>query len=224
MFQIKDKITGSEPPVVGEYDIAKTTVIKKGQVVALSAGKVVAQAVAGTGAILGIAAEGHSGSSQALNPRDNGTKILVQDSPSAVFESEAPVITATGGTDSTIVSTSGLSASFADNDFIGGYAKLISKGESSSNTDAIGTLYPITDSDASAQELTISTAGGAVTAGDKFVIFPPYGFAKGNLDSDKANLVLSATASIPFRVCGRDMQREKVYLYSALHFYGNKNA
>ena len=85
-------------------------------------------------------------------------------------------------------------------------------------------IYAITASDASSQELTIDTAGGAVTAGDTFAIFPPYGFAKGNLDADIANIVLSATAAIPFRVCGRDMSRNKLHMFSTLHFYGNKNA
>jgi len=64
---------------VHEYDIAKTTAIKAGQVVKLSEGLVVAATAAETGAILGVAKENHSGAEDAINPRSNGTKILGHD-------------------------------------------------------------------------------------------------------------------------------------------------
>jgi hypothetical protein len=220
MRVIKNK-TGNTPTIHGEYNIATTTAIEIGEVVKLTADKVVAVAAAETTAILGISAENHTGAADALNTRSNGTKILIEDSPTAVYECEAPEITATSGTTTTIVSTSGLSTDLADNDFIGGYAKLTYKGSSSTNTDPVGTIYTISDSDASNQDVTINTAGGAVTAGDKFKIFPPFGFQKGNFDSDGLGMVYSASAAVPLKVVGRDLDKETIELYAAFHLFGN---
>ena len=68
------------------YPIAYNTAISSGQVVKLSAGKVVSAVAAETSPILGIAAENHPGVPDALNYRANGPEILVYDSPELIFE------------------------------------------------------------------------------------------------------------------------------------------
>ena len=89
------------------YPIAAATAISAGEVVKLSAGLVVAAAAAETGAILGIAAENHPGTADALNARANGTEILVYDNPELIFECPVPVIAAASGSATTIVPDSG---------------------------------------------------------------------------------------------------------------------
>lgn len=224
MQPFREKITGAARPVVGEYDIAYNTNIKQGQIVAVASGKVVLAAVNIATAILGVTAEVHPGASDGLNPRANGTKIYVYDNPCQEFEIAPTKITATGGTTTTIISTSGFVAedstnTFVDDDFNGGYVKLVAKAANSTNTDPIGTVYHIDDHDAGERTLTIPTAGGAVTAGDVFELYPPLGFVKGNLNSDRNGIVYTAVVALPLKVCGYDTERGKVRVYPALHFY-----
>ena len=63
------------------YPVGTSTALSAGEVVKLSAGLVVAAAANETGPILGIAAENHPGSADALNVRANGAEILVYDNP-----------------------------------------------------------------------------------------------------------------------------------------------
>lgn len=228
MRVIKDKVSNT-PVISSKHDIAYNTDIDIGMFVTMSAGKVVAQAVDGTDAILGVAAAQHTGTSDPLNFSNDATEILVDDSPTAIYEGKAVEITATGGSTTTIISTSGFVAedstnTFVDNDFIGGYAKLTYKGTSSTNTDPIGTIYSITDSDAGDRSLTINTAGGAVTAGDKFKIFPPFGFQKGNLNTARTDIVYTGVVALPIQVCGKNFDKETVEYSAVLHLFGNKKA
>lgn len=226
MRVIKNK-TSFTPPIASEYDVTYNTALVEGALVTVTAGKVVAQAVDGTAAILGIASENHPGTADSLNARSNGTRILVDDSPSAIYEGDAVEITATGGSTTSIISTSGFVAedstnTFVDNDFNGGYAKLTYKGASSTNTDPVGTIYGISDHDAGDKTLVINTAGGAVTAGDKFKIFPPFGFKKGNLNTARTDIVYTAVVALPISVCGYNLDKETVEYNAVLHLYGNK--
>lgn len=222
-IRVKKDKSGHATPIASEYEIATSTALKIGSLVKLSANKVVAAATTEATDILGIAAEPH-GTADALNPRATGTKILVEDSPMAVFETEAPVITATGGSTTTIVSTD-IDTAGTDDSFNTGYAKLVYKGASSANTDAIGTIYTISDYDASEDTLTINTAGGAVTAGDKFAIFPPRGFDDFSYTATTVDgIVLSDDGQAALKVVGYDFERETVELFAKLHFYANKNA
>lgn len=223
MLQIKDKVTGYLAPVGGEYDIATSTAIVNGALVKMSGNKVVLASTTETGDILGVALEAHKGSADPFNPRANGTKILVADSPTAVYSAAAPTITATGGTTTTIVSTD-IDSAGTDDSFNGGYAKLISKGASSTNTDSIGKIYAISDYDASEDTLTIATAGGAVTAGDVFAIFPPFGFTDFNYDSTLTIIELDNDGQSALKVIGRDTDNEEIHLYAATHSYANENA
>ncbi len=221
MAKISYDTTGSQVMACREYDIASATAVAEGQFVKLSSGKVVLAAVGETGAILGIAAENHPGTADAFNLRANGTKIKVWDSPAAAYETVAPRATATSGSTTTMAAT-GL-ATFADSDFVGGYFKLVSKGASSANTDPVGTVYPITGFTASTKLFTTTkTAGGAHTAGDVFEIYPPIGFAKGNLDSGIGKYDLTATASLSVRTAATDPAKGTVTLEATLHAHGNK--
>lgn len=195
------KVDGSVLLSCREYDIAPTTAITPGQVVSITEGRVIAAKAAQTAAILGIAAESHSGVVDALNPRSNGTKILVYDDPDLVSACKAPEHAATGGTATTVV-IGGLAAFSAD-DFNGGWLKLVSKGEGSTNTDALGTMKRIEDFAISDGTGTFTVeSGAAAAAGDVFAIYPPVGFSKGNLDATGHALVLTATAALAIKVIG----------------------
>ncbi len=205
-----------------EYDIAYNTAVKAGQVVALSEGLVTVAAANITTQILGIAAENHSGVADALDPRANGTKILVYDDPMLIFQCPVPIAAATGGSATTM--TASTLAAFSNDDFNGGYIMLVEKAEGSTNTDVVGKVDRITDY-AYTSSGTVSTftkaSGGTPYAGDKYAIFPPIGFKKGNLDSTtRDKLVLTATASLPIKVVGMDIERGLVNMMALLHTLG----
>ena len=202
-----------------EYDIATDTAIKAGTVVLLTENLIVQASATGEVAVLGVAAESHSGVAEALNTRSNGTKIKISDGPLNVYRSPAPIITATNGSTTAIVATG--MAEFADDSLNGGYAKLIYKGASSTNTDPLGTVYRITDWAGSTTTATIPTAGGAVTAGDKFAIFPPFGFALADLTSTFDALELATTSASPIRVVGRDENNDEVLTDIHYHQLGS---
>jgi len=203
------------------YQIPATTDIEEGQVVKLAAGKVVLAVVGETAAILGVAKENHTGVQDAFNVRNNGLAISVLDGPSTIFEAAAPQATATSGSATTMAAT-GL-AVFADDDFNGGYIKLITKAAASANTDALGTVYPITDFTAATKLFTVAT-GATHTAGDVYEIYAPVGFQKGNLDATISKVVLTTNADIPFRAYGEDLDRGVQYYTAALHLNANKQA
>ena len=217
-------LTGSQVLALREFPIAAATDIDEGCIVKLATNLVVKAAATETGAILGIAAENHGGSADAFNTRANGTKILVYCSPSAAYEGAAVVLTASGGSTTTIVASTLADFGAADDVFNGGYAKLASKGASSTNTDAVGTIYGISDFDASEKTFTINAAGGAVTAADTFEIYPPIGFVGGNFNANISDVVLTATAALPIKVVGWDVDAGKVFYAATLHEFGNKKA
>ena len=225
MIPIKDK-AGFATLMQSEYNIASNTAVRLGSVVKLVDDLVVLAAANETGAILGIAAENHSGTPDALNQRANGLKIMVYDSPLSIFAAEATTIIATGESATQIISASGFADedginALIDNDFRGGYVKLLSKSPNSANTDPVGTIYAVSSSDAGEKSLTINAA---VTAGDRFALFPPFGFSKGNFDNHRQAVVLTAVAALPLRVVGRNFNTEKVEYFSGLHAYGNTNS
>lgn len=86
MFRFNRTLGGYPTKPYGEYPIAANTAISEGAVVKLSDGKVVLAGEAEEGAILGIAAETHSGTVDDFNARSNGTVIAIYDDPNAVFE------------------------------------------------------------------------------------------------------------------------------------------
>lgn len=215
------KADGSAILSCREYDIAENTAIKIGQVVKLAVGLVVAASANETGQILGVAAENHSGAADALDPRANGTKIMVWDDPQLIMSCEVPTFEATGGS-ATTVTTDDLGA-FSNDDFNGGYLKLIAKAANSTNTDPVGTVKRITDyaynSTGTVSTFTVAS-GGTANNGDVYELYPPRMFKKGNLDTNIRKLVLSATASLPLKVVGRDEDHSKIFLMAHLHSLG----
>lgn len=224
-MRIHQDVNGGVLKSAREYDIAYNTAIKEGQVVKLTEGLVVAANVNETGAIIGIAAENHSGAADALDPRANGVKIKVYDSPALVCKSPVPVIEASSGSATTVV-TDALGA-FSNDDFNGGYLKLIEKAAGSTNTDEIGTIKRITDysynSTGTVSTFTVAS-GGTANDGDKYELYPPVGFQKGNLDTSKLKLVLTATAALPIKVIGRSVETSEIYTMAALHELGSKKS
>ena len=218
----RNNLSGAVVPPIREYAIAPETDIVYGQVVKLTGGMVAAAAAAETGEILGVAAENHTGAADALNVRNDGKVIRVYDAPDQVFACPAPVITCASGSATSIVAGSDL-ATFADDDFNGGLLMLVEKAEGSTNTDAIGTVRSISDFTATSKTFTVSS-GGTPTAGDKYAVFPPVGFAKGNLSADGTKLVLTATANLPIKVAGCELQGRNVLLVPAVHAQGNDEA
>ena len=202
-----------------EYDIAATTAIVEGQIVKLTSGLVVAAAAGETSAILGIAAENHSGVEDALDPRANGTKIVVVDDPETVMQCAAPQITAAaGGSATTIVAAENNLAAFSANDLTGGYVQLVSKADGSTNEDAIGQVRRITSFASASSTLTVDS-GGTPTAGDVYAVYPPVGFAKGNLNETRTALVLTATANLSLKVIGHDRKLGKINLIAGKHLF-----
>ena len=179
------------------------------------------------GKILGVAAENHLGAADALNPRANGTKILVWDAPDLIFSCPVPTFTASGGSATTV--TASTLAAFSADDFNGGYLKLVKKGSGSTNTDPIGTVKRITDyaynSTGTVSTFTVDS-GATACSGDVYELYPPRCFAKGNLDADGSGnvvgqkLVLTATASLPIKVVGRNEDLSEIYVMANLHALG----
>lgn len=210
------------------YPIAYNTAIKAGQVVKLSAGLVVTAIAAETGAILGIAAENHPGTSDALNSRANGTEILVYDNPELIFECPAPVIAAASGSATTIVPADGDVAAAAANDaFNDSILVLIKKAADSTNTDPVGKHIPITDYTASGT-IIAKASGGTPSAGDKYEVYPKLGAAVGGiatLDStDKSVLVLTAKGATKIKCVGHDYDRHMIRLMAVEHSLGVEDA
>ena len=149
------------------YPVASATAIAAGQVVQLSAGKVVPVIAAQTGAILGIAGEDHPGTADMLNPRANGDEILICDNPGLIFECPVPTIKAESGSATTIVPATGsLAAAAADDAYNASVLVLKSKAAGSTNTDVPGTRRAVTDYTKTGTVLTVET-GGTPAAGDE---------------------------------------------------------
>lgn len=208
------------------YPIAYNTAISSGQVVKLSAGKVVSAVAAETSPILGIAAENHPGVPDALNYRANGPEILVYDSPELIFECMAPVITAASGSATTIVPAEGDVAAAAANDaFNDSVLMLISKAEGSTNTDLIGKKIPVTDYTASGTVIA-KASGGAPSAGDRYEVYPKLGAAVGGIASLDASgfsrLVLTAKGAAKIKCVGHDYERGMVRLMAVEHTLGSE--
>ena len=206
-------INGAVAYSAREYDIAPETVITAGQVVKLVDGLVVAAVAVETSDILGVAAEYHAGKEDALNPRSDGKKILVYDAPGLVFICQAPIVEATGGDATSLVTAV---AGTADA-YVGGYIKLIEKAEGSTNSDPVGKIDRVT---AYADGTFTKANGGTPAVGDKYAIFPPVGFVGGNLDASGERIILTAsTADFALKVVGRDEGSNSIMLQATKHIF-----
>jgi len=204
---------GSPICSVREYPIATSTAIKIGQVVKLSAGKIVLATAAEAGTVVGVAAENHTGSADALDPRSNGTVIKVIDTPEAIYRCKVAEVSATGGSATTM--TASTVGAYANDDFNGGVIILVEKAAGSTNTDPVGKVDEITDYSYNSTG-TVSTftkaSGGTPYSGDKYIILPPAGLAKGNLSSTIDNIVLTTATAFSFRYVGFDAEAREVLI------------
>lgn len=214
---IKDKSAAIIPE--GEYDVAASAVLRRGQVVVLTNGKAAAAGASQSGAILGVCLENHTGEASLLDPRADGTRVRVADGPATIYACPAPVVIATGGSTTTVVDTA--LAAFADDAFNTGKLKLVSRAASSTNSGAPGTVYGISDYAGSSKTFTLDqTLAGAVTAGDRYEVYPPIGASLGALDADGEKLTLNTAASdFVLKVVGHDVARGRIYVMAKLHVY-----
>lgn len=213
-----------QQPAISEYDIATATVIEKGEMVMLSlaTGLIVAVGdVDQDDPYLGIAAEAHTGAADAQNPRSNGLKIRVYDSPTAVFKckpgcvSTADSGTATNWVDGELVAGAG----FADDSFTGAYIKLVEKAAASTLTIPLGTILRVSDFTVAAGTV-IAPAGtlvGAASAGDKVLVFPPKLSIGWDFNADGTNLDLKAKGGESVQIVDIDPVTEYVYFKLRLH-------
>lgn len=209
MHQIMD-VSGAVLQSEREYDIASATSVVVGALVKLSDGLVTKATAGETGAVLGITAEAHTGTEDALNPRNNGEKIMVRDAPGAIFACPAPVLEALTGGSATSVKFTGATGIGADA-FKGGYIK-----------DSAGAVRRVSASTESSGTITLTVDSGiTIPQGGTFVLYLPIGFAKGNLNSDATGLVLTATAEMSVRVVGRDEVTDEIWLMASKHALGN---
>lgn len=198
-----------------EFDIASNTVIEFGEIVGLTAGKVVSAGTGGTAALLGMAAEPHDGASPG---RQSGKKIKVYCSPTAVFKCrpaqtvENTGVSATTFTDAAYTSTNDL--------MNGGYLKMLSI--STLTVTTAGGLVPVTDSAAAGTLTGVFT--GNLADGDEALLLPPVGQVGFELNADSTNLNLKSAANsiTTIQIVDVDPVQELVYFTLALHKFGAK--
>lgn len=220
MHPVQNADGGSVLQTARNYPIDEATEVQAGAVVKLSAGKVVLAAAAETGGILGIAAEFHSGTEDALNLRANGKEILVCDNPTLIFECPAPKIKAASGSATTIVPATGdVDANAADDAFNNAVLVLREKAASSTNTDALGTQIVVTDYAKTGTVMT-KASGGVPGAGDVYEVYPVIGAAIGgvaSLGDKRLGITLKTVGATKLRCIGHDYERGTIKLMAIGH-------
>lgn len=196
------------------YPIAYNTAIKAGAVVQLSGGLVVLAGASQTGPILGIAAEDHPGTSDALNKRSDGKEIMVYDNPELIFECKAPTFEASGGSAITVTTTTSDVASTTADAFNGGF--LVSPK---------GSKRLITDYGNSTTTNTFTVESGETAAdGDIYTLYPQIGCAAGwQLSTNRDALNIAATGTTKIKVVGHDFDRGMIRLMAVEHSLGVEN-
>ena len=209
MHQVMD-VSGAVLQSEREYDIASATEIAAGAFVKLEKGLVVPVVSAETGAVLGITAEAHTGTEDALNPRSNGTRIIVRDAPGAIFACPAPVVDAISGSGATTVKFTATTGAGA-NAFDGGYIK-----------DKTGAVRRITTGTESAGTVTLTVeSGDTVAVGDKIVVYPPVGCDKLAVGDDGTTMVITKSGATSIKVVGRDEVTDEIWVMAVKHTLGN---
>lgn len=209
MHQVMD-VSGAVLQSEREYDIASNTNVTVGALVKLEKGLVVPVVSAETGAVLGITAEAHTGTEDALNPRNNGTKIIVRDAPGAVLACPAPVVDAISGSGATTVKFTATTGAGA-NAFDGGYIK-----------DKTGAIRRITTGSESGGTVTLTVeSGDTVAVGDKIVVYPPVGCDKLAVGDDGTNMVITKSGATSIKVVGRDEVTDEIWFMAVKHALGN---
>lgn len=198
------------------YPIAANTSIAFGQLVKLSSGAIAAAGDAETGALVGVAAENHPGTADALDPRANGKEIFVCDNPGLIFECPAPTFKAASGSATTIVPASGdIAAAAADDTYNGSIVVLKKKAAASTNTDVVGVHRAVSDYAKTGTILTVAS-GGTASSGDVYELYPALGSAVCALSS-ASKLVITGTGATSVRVVGHDFERHMLRCMASLH-------
>ncbi len=206
-----------------EYPIDAGTAIERGAVVKLSGGRVVLAGESESGAVLGIAAEAHSGAADVLNVRSNGVSILVYDNPGVIFECPVPTLTASSGSAVTLVPANGeISAAAADDAYNGATLVLRAKGAESSNTDPLYTHSSVSDYSKSGTVLTKEN-GGVPCAGDVYEFYPAIGSSVCALSAGRKKAVVTAAGASALRVVGHDYARHCIRLMAVKHALSTDN-
>jgi hypothetical protein len=198
MFEFAYDLAGAMYPIIREFPIAAATNLKKGEVVVLTAGKVVSAGTTPSN-ILGITAEDHT----------NSTKLTIRVycSPTAVYKTKAPKLTATSGSTTTFaVSTM---TTLADSALVAGYIKI----KSATNKALEGQVYEVTANTAATGTITTGAMAAAVSANDVAMVFPPFGasFLKSSA-SPSYDININTTGGTAIQVVDVDPDTEFIYV------------
>ena len=200
-----------------EYPIAANTAIERGAVVKFTNGKVVLSGESESGVILGIAAEGHSGTADVFNTRSNGQSIMVYDNPGVIFECPVPTLTAASGSATTLVPASGdIYANASDDTYNGATLVLVKKAAGSTNSDPLFTASAVTDYAKSGTVLT-KESGGTPYAGDVYEVYPAIGSGVCALSTKRKNAAITAAGASALQVVGHDRARHCIRLMAVKH-------
>ena len=210
-FKYVGDLTGSSVPFTRAFPIATATAIEKGEIVTLSAGKVVAVSD-DTVAVLGVAAEPHDGSSEG----QTGTEILVYCSPTAIFRCIPKLeITADASSTTNTIIEADLNA-LANDALNGGHVKVVS-----ATTVAVGSVVEITDFVGATGTIT---AAGAFAEGDVLLILPPVGYQLFALDSDGTNIDMTDDTGTILTVVAVNSVAETVDVVLSEHIFASVKA
>lgn len=207
-FSYSHDLTGLSSPVVKTFPIATATAIEKGEIVVVTAGKVVSGA--DTADVLGISRDLHDGSTEG----QTDTKIAVYSSPSAVFAC-IPSKVIVADADSTTASFVDLTlAGHADDAFNGGHLIVVTN----AGEGATGKVYGITDFNGTTG--AIATDGGVFATDDTCILLPPVLSKVMGMDSDGTNLDLATTGDA-ITIVDVDTETQTVYISFDKHQLGN---
>lgn len=176
---------GGNIPVIREFDIKANKKFKKGQIVRISTDAEIAPDA--LGGCIGVAAEDHTGENDILNERNNGTKLRIDITRDAVYSVDAPRLTATGGSATTLLcDANGITTNLSNSKLV-----LVQKGENSQNTDSVGSVRNIQLVTISGSVATFTLENGSViSAGDVYAVIPAYGY-RGYVDKDGTGFVFA---------------------------------
>ena len=170
---------GANVPVIKEFELSNPNeAIGAGEALKCTNRGLVGKNV--DGKYIGVAAEDHSGKEDILNPRANGNKIRIDITKDAVYSVPMMKLTAVAdGSPITFVCEGG----FITGNHTTFSLMLISKGEGSTNTDAVGSIRKIDYVNTSSSNYVYEIETGSTPCiGDVYALVPYVGF-KGGVDN-----------------------------------------
>ena len=215
MFQYAYDLSGAAAPVIKAFDVADATAIKKGEILRLTDGYLVAGGTDYTTDYIGVACNDKTAS-------DGQTRMKVYCSPTAVYRVPAIVTTVTA-TPSTTTWTDTVTILNTTNDMANG-GKLKIKGLAATHTGTyvVGKIIPITDYTTSAIVCAAASFPGNTTVGDSAYFFPPIGLLGTTPSATNAlTLTFPATSGTALRVIDHDLDNNMVEVMIVLHEFVN---